>query len=101
MPSIVGISITYNVTSSNPFFSMFGGGGTSEAQATGSGIIISEDGYIVTNNHVVDSSSESTYYDISEATSLKVTLYGDDTQYDAKVVGKDVASNLHQYLQDL
>lgn len=96
LPSIVGISVTYNVTSTNPFYSMFGGGktSTSEASASGSGIIISEDGYIVTNNHVVSSSSESTYYDISEATSLKVTLYGDDTQYDATIVGKDSQTDL-------
>ena len=96
LPSIVGISITYNVTTSSPFFGMFGGGGqsTSEAHASGSGIIISEDGYIVTNNHVVDSSSASTYYDISEATAVKVTLYGDDTQYDAKIVGKDAQTDL-------
>lgn len=96
LPSIVGISVTYNVTTSSPFYGMFGGGQslTSEAKASGSGIVISKDGYIVTNNHVVNSSSESTYYDISEATSLKVTLYGDDTQYDAKIVGKDPQTDL-------
>ena len=96
LPSIVGITVTYNVTSSSPFYSIFGSGRptTSEATASGSGIIISEDGYIVTNNHVVDSQSQSTYYDISEATSLKVTLYDDETQYDAKIVGKDSQTDL-------
>ena len=98
LPSIVGISITYNVTSSSPLYGFFGqgkgGSTTSEATASGSGIIISEDGYIVTNNHVVDSSSASTYYDISEATSVKVSLYGEDTQYDAKIIGKDSQTDL-------
>ena len=97
LPSIVGITVTYNVTTSSPLFSMFGQQGqtsSSEATASGSGIIISDDGYIVTNNHVVDSSSESTYYDISQATSLKISLYGDDTQYDAKIVGKDSQTDL-------
>lgn len=96
LPSIVGITITYDVTTSN-YFGMFGfnqGKTTSEATASGSGIVISEDGYIVTNNHVVDSSSESTYYDISEATSIKITLYDDDTQYDATIVGKDSQTDL-------
>lgn len=97
LPSIVGITVTYNVTTSSPLFSMFGQQGqtsSSEATASGSGIIISDDGYIVTNNHVVDSSSEATYYDISQATSLKISLYGDDTQYDAKIVGKDSQTDL-------
>lgn len=96
LPSIVGISITYNVTTSSPFYSMFGQSGQSMSQGSGSGsgIIISEDGYIVTNNHVVDSSSSSVYYDISEATSIKVYLYGDDTGYDAKIVGKDSQTDL-------
>ena len=78
-------------------FSFFGGGSpsTSEAKASGSGIIISEDGYILTNNHVVDSKSESNFYDISEATSVKVTLStGENKTYDAKIVGKDSQTDL-------
>lgn len=93
LPSIVGIKIEYTVTSP---FSYFGGGGTSTATASGSGIIISEDGYIVTNNHVVDTSSSSSYsyYNVSEATSVKVKLYNDDTVYDAKIIGKDAKTDL-------
>ena len=97
LPSIVGIEITYNVTQ-NSMFSMFGFSDektTSSAKASGSGIIISEDGYILTNNHVVDSKSEGTYYDISEATSVKVTLSTEDKKtYDAKIVGKDSQTDL-------
>ena len=44
---------------------------------SGSGIIISSDGYILTNNHVVEN-----------ATKIKVRLH-DGTEYDAKVVGSD------------
>ena len=95
LPSIVGIQVTYTTTS-NSFFG-FGMPATSEATATGSGIIISEDGYIVTNNHVVDTSSSSSsysYYNISDATSVKVKLYGSDELYDAKIVGKDSQTDL-------
>lgn len=96
LPSIVGIEVTYNVTQSN-MFSMFGYGGetTSEAKASGSGIIISSDGYILTNNHVVNSKAESTFYSISDATSVKVTLStGDKKTYDAKIIGKDSQTDL-------
>ena len=96
LPSIVGISITYDVTTSN-YFSMFGFGGgnsTTQATASGSGIIISEDGYIVTNNHVVSSESQSTYYEISEAKSIKIKLFNDEAQYDATIVGKDSQTDL-------
>ena len=97
LPSIVGIEVTYNVTQ-NSMFSIFGNTPnkiTSSATASGSGIIISEDGYILTNNHVVDSSSSSTYYDISEATSIKVTLStGEEKTYDATIVGKDSQTDL-------
>lgn len=95
LPSIVGIQVTYKATS-NSFFSL-GSPTTTEATATGSGIIISDDGYIVTNNHVVDSSSSNSsysYYSLSDATSVKVKLYGSDETYDAKIVGKDSQTDL-------
>jgi len=92
LPSIVGIEITYNVTSQFSMFSQFSS--TSTAKASGSGIIISKDGYILTNNHVVDSASSTSYYQLSEATSVKVKLYNDDTTYDAKIIGKDSKTDL-------
>ncbi len=91
LPSIVGIKIEYNVTS---MFSIFGGNQTSTATATGSGIIISEDGYILTNNHVVSSSESESYYQVSQATKVTVTLFDDDTEYEAKIVGTDEETDL-------
>ena len=86
LPSIVGITVEYKVNS------LFGGASTS--QATGSGIIVSSDGYILTNNHVVNTTSTSSYYQITEATGVKVKLYNDDTEYTATVVGSDSQTDL-------
>mgnify|MGYP000100214991 CR=1 FL=1 len=61
---------------SNPF------GGTQVLQAAGSGVIISSDGYIVTNNHVV-----------SEAEKIEVTL-NDKRNYSAKIIGTDPSTDL-------
>ena len=49
-------------------------------QAAGTGFIIDKDGFILTNNHVIEG-----------ATKIKVSLYGedDDQEYDAKVIGRD------------
>ncbi len=91
LPSIVGIKIEYNVTS---MFSMFGNKQSSTATATGSGIIISDDGYILTNNHVVSSSESDSYYQVSEATKVTVTLFNDETEYEAKIVGTDDQTDL-------
>lgn len=74
------------VRPSNPFSELFGdddmfnqlfggrGGVIPEQRASGSGVIISEDGYIVTNNHVIDNADE-----------LMVTL-SNKKSYKAKVV---------------
>jgi len=92
LPSIVGIKIEYTVNST----SIFGRSGSTSATASGSGIIISEDGYILTNNHVVSSSSSesNSYYQISEATKVTVTLFNDETEYEAKIVGQDEQTDL-------
>ena len=92
LPSIVGIKIDYTVNST----SIFGRTGSTTATASGSGIIISEDGYILTNNHVVSSSSSdsNSYYQISEATKVTVTLFNDETEYEAKIVGQDKQTDL-------
>ena len=92
LPSIVGIKIEYTVNTN----SIFGKGTSSTATASGSGIIISEDGYILTNNHVVSSNSSenSLYYQISEATKVSVKLFNDETEYEAKIVGQDEQTDL-------
>lgn len=92
LPSIVGISVEYNV---NSLVSMFGRQSqTSTAKATGSGIIMSEDGYILTNNHIVATSSSESYYSVSEATKITVTLFNDETEYEAKIIGTDEQTDL-------
>lgn len=85
-PSVVGIKVEYSVRS---FFSQSG-----TVTGSGSGIILTEDGYILTNNHVINSSSGSSFFEISEANSIKVYLYGDSTGYDATIVGSDSLTDL-------
>ena len=72
-PAVVGIDTTYNYSS---YF------GAQTQEGSGSGIILSSDGYIVTCKHVVDSAS-----------TIKVVL-NDDTVYDATIVGSDTRNDL-------
>lgn len=72
-PAVVGITSTVQGQ-----MSIFG----ASAEAEGSGIILSADGYIVTNNHVVDG-----------ATNVKVLL-NTGSEYDAKLIGKDAQTDL-------
>ena len=58
-----------------------------EQRASGSGVIISEDGYIVTNNHVVTNESSGGIAD-----EITVTLHNRKT-YKAKVIGRDPSSD--------
>ena len=77
---------------SDPFGGFFGQGNggrrqrqvqTPKRAAAGSGVIISADGYIVTNNHVVDGADE-----------LTVTLNENSKEYSARVVGADKSTDL-------
>ena len=70
--STVNSTVSINCSTTTNVF-----GQTTQSASSGSGFIISEDGYIVTNYHV-----------ISGASSVKVTLYNGDT-YDATVIGGD------------
>lgn len=102
LPSTVGIQVSFTATTNSIFG--FGSPTTSTATAQGSGIIISKDGYILTNNHVVDASSSNSsysYYSLSDAKSIKVSLYNDDNTYDAKIVGKDSKTDLAVLKVDL
>ena len=60
---------------------------TREAQSLGSGFIISADGYVVTNNHVVAPDNRATLEEIT------VTM-PDGTEYEAELIGADAASDL-------
>lgn len=73
-PAVVGIE---NIGKSNYYYYQ-----TETTQGTGSGVLISDDGYIVTNYHVIEG-----------ATKLNVTL-STGSSYEAKVIGADSESDL-------
>ncbi len=75
-PSVVEI-FTEVTMNSYGFF-----GGTYTSQAAGSGVILSADGYIITNNHV-----------LADANSITVRTY-DGTEYEATVIGSDSKSDI-------
>lgn len=99
-PAVVNIStrqrvqVQANPFAGTPFGDLFGGQGggggsttTREAQSLGSGFIISADGYVVTNNHVITADGQ------GKVESITVTLQ-DGTEYPAKLIGSDQASDL-------
>ncbi len=89
LPSVVSIEVTSTrkITKGQEFFEFFRPrGGDSEEEnlvkGNGSGVFISSDGYIVTNNHVIDGAKE-----------IKVTTY-DKRTYKATLVGADPLTDL-------
>jgi Do/DeqQ family serine protease len=77
----------------DPFFQFFGGPRSMpDQQASGSGVIISNDGYIVTNNHVIDGASEINVT-LANRKSYKATVIGSDPNTDLAVIKVD-AGNL-------
>lgn len=88
-PAVVGVvnKVTYNNMQN---FGIYGGFAPNEQQKTvesgsGSGVIISEDGYIVTNNHVIEGASE-IYVVTNTGDEYKATLKGTDAKTDLAVL---------------
>lgn len=73
------VAITTQSVQQDPFF-----GGSSVQQGAGTGIIVSEDGYIVTNRHVIPEG----------VGSVRVTLSDDTTYEDVQVVGRDTVNDV-------
>ena len=81
VPAVVHITNTATDSRSGSFSRWFGRGGRTR-QSTGSGVIISKDGYVATNYHVVEGADE-----------LEVRL-DDNRRYDAELVGVDEDTDL-------
>ena len=75
-PSVVGVK-TFGTA-----YTYWGQRIPNQELGSGSGIIYSEDGYIITNYHVIEN-----------ATSVMITL-SDGTEYDARIIGSDASSDL-------
>ena len=89
-PSVVVINVTYTTQTYN-FFNMFGNNGNNlsqESSEEGSGIIYSQDGYIITNYHVIQSAVE------NDTAKITVTLPNDENEYEAKIIGGDETTDL-------
>ncbi len=72
-PSVVSVSVTTNLTQTN----LFGFTSPVQQQSAGTGIIVSEDGYILTNRHVVGSKDATVSVTLSDGTQLNdVTIIG-------------------------
>ena len=82
LPSVVTVSTTVVQHQQSMMLPFFGGPSERQAQGIGSGVIVSADGYVLTNNHVV-----------AEAKDIKVTT-SDKREFDATVVGTDPKSDL-------
>lgn len=95
MPSVVGIASTFEYKSnSNSAFS-WGWGSSStpesnEIKGTGTGIVMTADGYIITNAHVIYDDSE---YQCGKAVDVSV-VFSDKSELEAKIVGYDTESDI-------
>lgn len=83
LDAVVHINTKITVGQINdPVYRLFYGDARIEQTASGSGVVISPNGYIVTNNHV-----------ISDANSIEVTMNNSET-YTAELIGKDPSTDL-------
>lgn len=86
-PSVVGISSVYSTGTTTSSSAMYGLS-PSEQTSTGTGIVMSADGYIITNAHVITDTDTGT-----AASAINVVL-SDKTEYPATVIGCDTKTDL-------
>ncbi len=101
-PSVVGVQATFQMQNTYNNYSygygygygMFGDNSNNNSSSTmtgvGTGIIMREDGYIVTNAHVIYDSD----YGCGEATAVEIRMSDEETTYDAQIVAYDVESDI-------
>ena len=80
-PSVVFIKTSINGGGDIDLFELYFGGGSRRGGGSGSGVIFSADGYIVTNNHVIDGAD-------------KIEVIHQKKTYIAKIVGTDPSADL-------
>lgn len=95
IPSVVGITSIFEYEEPTSYYGGFFGYGNesrgstkSQSAGTGTGIVMSANGYIITNAHVIYYSAYSV-----KASDVKVRLY-DETEYDAEIVGYDTQTDI-------
>ena len=103
LPSVVGVTSTFTYQTQNSYGGFFGYGQndpqTGEVSGTGTGIIMSADGYIITNAHVIyeaqygGKASKVTVL-LSDKTKLEADIIGYDTQTDIAVLKAKDAKDL-------
>ena len=92
-PAVVNVVVRQKVQSqapgANPLEGVLGGngGGARLAEGQGSGFIISADGFIVTNNHVISLDQQGA----ADAVSVRLA---DGSEYNARIVGRDQESDI-------
>ena len=108
LPAVVNISSTKVIRTSgfpqdNPFGDLFPGFPMPDRpmrqQGEGSGVIVSADGYIVTNNHVVDGATELTV-SMADKREMKARVIGTDAKTDIALIKVDAKDLPHVVLGD-
>ena len=92
MPSVVGVSSTFEYTQEYNSWGFMGfqpQTETKEVTGTGTGIVMTEDGYIITNSHVV----YDTEYGCGKAIDVSILL-SDESEHKAKIIAYDIETDL-------
>jgi len=83
IPSVVGIKVSFPIADNKFYFNSNGVGG-----GEGSGIVYSSDGYILTNNHVIEGALMGASNRLKDGAKIEVYIEGKKDSYEATIVGR-------------